>query len=52
MKKETIYRNRQIIEDTNGIFTAYYSNYSRILTKKFKTLEGAKNQIDKWLNLK
>ena len=49
MKSEIIYRNRTIIEGTNGVFTAYYSNYSSNLTKDFKTLEAAKNQIDKWL---
>jgi hypothetical protein len=50
MKKEITYRNRTIIEGTNGYFTAYYSNYSDNLTKYFKTLEKAKKQIDKWLN--
>ena len=50
MKNEIIYRNRTIIENTDGTFTAYYSNYSSNLTKDFKTLEKAKKQIDKWLN--
>jgi hypothetical protein len=50
MKNEIIYNNRTIIEGTNGLFTAYYSNYSANLTKDFKTLEAAKKQIDKWLN--
>ena len=50
MKREFIYRSRTIIEGTNGLFTAYYSNYSSNLTKDFKTLAGAKKQIDKWLN--
>ena len=50
MKNEITYRNRMIIEGTNGFFTAYYSNYSSNLTKDFKTLEKAKQQIDKWLN--
>jgi len=50
MKSETIYRNRTIIEGTNGLFTAYFSNHSSNLTKDFKTLEAAKIQIDKWLN--
>lgn len=50
MNKVIIYRNRAIIENTDGTFTAYYSNYSSNLTKKFKTLEKAKQQIDKWLN--
>lgn len=50
MKSEIIYRNRTIIEGTDGLFTAYYSNYSSNLTKTFKTLEKAKNQIDKWLD--
>lgn len=50
MKNEIIYRNRTIIECTNGLFTAYYSNHSANLTKNFKTLEAAKKQIDKWLN--
>ena len=50
MKAEIIYRNRTIIEGTNGYFTAYYSNHSSHLTKDFKTLEAAKKQIDKWLN--
>lgn len=49
MKNEIIYKNRTIIEGTNGLFTAYYSNYSSNLTKDFKTLELAKNQIDNWL---
>ena len=48
MKNEIIYKNRTIIEGTNGLFTAYYSNYSSNLTKDFKTLDGAKKQIDKW----
>ena len=50
MKNEIIYRSRTIIENTDGTFTAYYSNYSSNLTKEFKTLEKAKKQIDKWLN--
>lgn len=50
MKNEIIYRNRTIIENTDGTFTAYYSNHSSNLTKDFKTLEKAKKQIDKWLN--
>ena len=50
MESEIIYRNRTIIEGTNGFFTAYFSNYSSRLTKDFKTLEKAKRQIDKWLN--
>jgi hypothetical protein len=50
METEINYRNRTIIEGTNGLFTAFYSNYSSNLTKDFKTLEGAKKQIDKWLN--
>jgi hypothetical protein len=49
MRTEIIYRNRTIIEGTNGLFTAYYSNYSSNLTKDFKTLLEAKKQIDKWL---
>ena len=49
MKNEFIYRNRTIIECTNGFFTAYYSNYSSNLTKDFKTIEKAKKQIDNWL---
>jgi len=50
MKNEIIYRNRTITENTDGTFTAYYSNYSSNLTKEFKTLEKAKQQIDKWLS--
>jgi len=50
MKQEIIYRNRTIIEGTNGCFTAFYSNYSANLTKNFKTLAGAKRQIDNWLS--
>lgn len=50
MKNEFIYRNRTIIEGTNGYFTAYYSNYSANLTKDFKSLDKAKKQIDKWLD--
>ena len=50
MKSEIIYKSRTIIEGTNGLFTAYYSNYSSNLTKNFKTLEAAKKQIDKWTN--
>lgn len=49
MKNEIIYKNRTIIENTNGTFTAFFSNYSSHLTKDFKTLNGAKKQIDKWL---
>ncbi len=49
MKNEITYKNRTIIENTDGTFTAYYSNYSANLTKEFKTLKSAKNQIDKWL---
>ena len=49
MNNLIIYRDRTIIESTNGIFTAYYSNYSSYLTKDFKTLIQAKKQIDKWL---
>jgi len=49
MKNEIIYKNRTIMEGTNGLFTAYYSNYSSNLTKDFKTLEQAKKQIDKWV---
>ena len=48
MKNEIIYKNRTIIENTDGTFTAYYSNYSAYLTKDFKTLARAKKQIDKW----
>lgn len=50
MKIEIIYKERTIIEGTNGYFTAYYSNYSSSLTKDFKSLKNAKKQIDKWLN--
>lgn len=50
MKNELIYKNRTILENTDGTFTAYYSNYSANLTKTFKTLDKAKKQIDKWLN--
>lgn len=52
MKNEIIYRNRTIIEGTNDLFTAYYSNYSSNLTKDFKTEKAAKKQIDKWLDQK
>jgi hypothetical protein len=48
MKQEIIYNNRTILENTDETFTAYYSNYSSHLTKDFKTLALAKNQIDKW----
>jgi hypothetical protein len=48
MKNEIIYKNRTIIENTNGTFTAFFSNYSSHLTKTFKTLNKAKTQIDKW----
>lgn len=50
MKQEIIYRNRTILETTNGTFQAFYSNHSANLTKHFKTLEKAKKQIDKWLD--
>lgn len=50
MKQEIIYKNRTIIEGTNGLFTAYYSNYSSNLAKDFKTLDAAKKQIEKWLS--
>jgi len=49
MKNEITYNNRTILENTNGTFTAYYSNYSSNLTKDFNTLDKAKKQIDKWL---
>jgi hypothetical protein len=49
MQNEIIYKNRTIIENTDGTFTSYYSNYSSNLTKTFKTLSNAKKQIDKWL---
>lgn len=48
MKNEFIYNGKTIIEGTNGLFTAYYSNYSSNLTKNFKSLAAAKKQIDKW----
>lgn len=48
MKSEIIYKNRTIIENTDGTFSAYYSNYSSNLVKHFKTLQAAKKQIDKW----
>jgi len=50
MKQEITYRNRTIIEGTNGFFTAYYSNHSSHLTKDFKSLRAAKKQIDLWLS--
>lgn len=43
------YRNREIIYNTDGTFTAFYSKYSAHLTKTFKTIDKAKSQIDKWL---
>jgi hypothetical protein len=49
MKNEIIYKNRIIIENTDGTFSAFYSNYSSNLVKTFKTLSAAKNQIDKWV---
>lgn len=49
MKNELTYKNRTILENTDGTFTAYYSNYSANLTKTFKTLDKAKKQINKWL---
>jgi len=49
MKSEIIYRNRTIIENNDGTYTAFYSNYSANLTKDFKKLASAKKQIDKWL---
>ena len=48
MKNEIIYKNRTIIENTDGTFSAFYSNYSSYLVKTFKTLAAAKKQIDKW----
>jgi hypothetical protein len=42
------YKNRTIIENTDGTFTAFFSNYSARLTKTFKSLNNAKKQIDKW----
>lgn len=50
MKQEIIYRNRTIIENNDRTFQAYYSNYSANLTKSFRTLEKAKQQIDIWLD--
>ena len=52
MKNLIEYKNRQILEGTDGLFTAYYSNYSANLTKSFKTLTAAKKQIDKWIENK
>ncbi len=49
MKSEITYKNRTIIENTDGTFTAYYSNYSSNLTKTFRTIDKAKLQIDKWV---
>lgn len=49
MKQEITYRERTIIEGTNGYFTAYPSNYSAYSAKDFKTLKAAKNYIDKCL---
>jgi hypothetical protein len=43
------YNNREIVKNSDGTFTAYYSNYSSHLTKTFKTLDKAKKQIDKWI---
>lgn len=51
MKNEITYKNRTILENTGGTFTAYYSNYSANLTKTFNSLEKAKKQIDKWLSI-
>lgn len=50
MKNEIIYNNRTIIEENDGSFTAFYSNYSSHITKNFTTLEKAKKQIDKWIS--
>jgi hypothetical protein len=49
MKNEILYKKRTIIENTDNTFTSFYSNYSSNLTKTFKTLSGAKKQIDKWI---
>lgn len=49
MKISITYKNRQIIHENDGTFTAFYSNYSSFLSKNFKSLNSAKNQIDKWL---
>lgn len=50
MLEEITYRNRQIIHTTNGTFDSFYSNHSSHLVKRFKTLDRAKKQIDKWLD--
>lgn len=49
MKSEITYKGKQIIECTNGYFTAYPSNYSSNTAKSFKTLNGAKKHIDKYV---
>ena len=50
MKREINYRGRQIIEGTNGYYTAYPSNHSAHTARDFKTLKGAKNYIDSKLD--
>lgn len=51
MKSEITYKGKQIIECTSGYFTAYPSNYSSNTAKSFKTLNGAKKHIDKYVQL-
>lgn len=46
MKKEHTYKGKQIIEGTNGLFTAYPSNHSSHSAKDFKSLAAAKRYID------
>jgi DNA-binding cell septation regulator SpoVG len=46
MKQEIIYKGKTIIEGTNGLFTAYPSNYSSFGAKDFKTLKAAKKYLD------
>lgn len=46
MKQEIIYNGKTIIENTDGTFTAYPSNYSAYSAKDFKTLKAAKKYLD------
>jgi len=43
------YNGKDILVNSDGTFTAYYSKYSANLVKNCKTLASAKKQIDKWI---
>ena len=48
MKNEIEYKGMQIIEGTNGFFTAYPSKYSAFTAKDYRTLKAAQKYLDKF----